>query len=294
MNLFESPAQTLVNTVNTVGVMGKGIALEYKRRYPEMFERYAKFCKDKTLTVGKLYLYRTPNKWVLNFPTKRHWRSPSKPEYVEAGLKKFVASYAEYGITSISFPQLGTGNGGLDWEKVVRPMMEKYLENLPIPVYVHRVKNPADFVPEHKEKDLLQPRIRISFNEFFDDLREHAARVEPAPRAESTTVCDDGPPPLPVLVYSDDLAIPGEDFRSLWLDLKLRGALTVDEFPPDLARNAKKVVPLLCELGYIETAPFADPRNKKLNVRGIRFSPAAERDPEQTQQMPAHLEAVDQ
>src|SRR6478752_4450239 len=137
MNLFDSPAQTLVNAVNTVGIMGKGIAADFKKRYPDMFRNYRRYCDSKALDIGKLYLYKSPNKWVLNLPTKKHWRNPSKVEYVEAGLKKFVDTYAESGITSISFPQLGTGNGGLDWTDVVRPLMERYLSTVTIPVYIH-------------------------------------------------------------------------------------------------------------------------------------------------------------
>ncbi len=145
MNIFDSPAQTLVNTVNTVGIiLGKGIAAEYKKRYPEMFHRYAEFCANGMLTTGMLYLYRSPNKWVLNFPTKRHWRNPSKVEYIEEGLKKFVATWAEYGITSISFPQLGTGNGGLDWEKAVQPLMERHLKDLPLSIFIHVAKTRSD------------------------------------------------------------------------------------------------------------------------------------------------------
>src|SRR3954452_18416008 len=109
-DLFESPARVLVNTVNTVGVMGKGIALMFKTIYPEMFERYRALCEAKQLDVGKLWLYKTAHKWVLNFPTKKHWRSASNLEYVEAGLEKFVSSYAEQRITSIAFPELGCGN----------------------------------------------------------------------------------------------------------------------------------------------------------------------------------------
>jgi O-acetyl-ADP-ribose deacetylase (regulator of RNase III) len=132
--LFESPAQTLVNTVNTVGVMGKGVAAEFKRRYPDMYSRYREFCDQGLLDIGKLHLYRTPNKWVLNFPTKKHWRNPSKLEYVEAGLEKFVDTYTDHGITSVSFPQLGCGNGNLEWRDV-RPLMEKYLQKL-IPLQI--------------------------------------------------------------------------------------------------------------------------------------------------------------
>ncbi len=136
-NLFDSPAQVLVNPVNTVGVMGKGLALQFKQQYPEMFTNYQRFCESGALTVGKLYLYKTPGKWVLNFPTKKNWRNKSQLAYIEVGLQKFVATYQEKGIESISFPQLGAGNGGLDWEREVKPLMEKYLGELPITVYIH-------------------------------------------------------------------------------------------------------------------------------------------------------------
>lgn len=136
-DLFTSPAKVLVNTVNTVGVMGKGIALDFKRIYPEMFEQYVDYCESGLLDIGKLWLYKTTHKWILNFPTKKHWRSRSKVEYIEAGLKNFVDIFDSEEIKSVSFPMLGCGNGGLDWDSQVRPLMEKYLESLPIDVYIH-------------------------------------------------------------------------------------------------------------------------------------------------------------
>jgi len=135
-NLFESPARVLVNTVNTVGVMGKGIAKDFKAIYPDMFREYQKLCESKKLTIGKLWLYKTPNKWILNFPTKTTWKQPAKVEYIESGLETFVRMYAKKGITSIAFPPLGCGNGELDWENQVRPIMEKYLKRLPIDIFI--------------------------------------------------------------------------------------------------------------------------------------------------------------
>ncbi len=136
-DLFESYAQVLVNAVNTVGVMGKGIALEFKRKYPEMFKEYQALCKSGVFDIGQLWLYKSPEKWILNFPTKRDWRDPSKIEYIEAGLKRFVEMYEEEDITSISFPRLGSGLGGLNWENEVQPLMEKYLSPLPLEVIIH-------------------------------------------------------------------------------------------------------------------------------------------------------------
>ena len=135
-NIFSSPAEVIVNPVNVFGVMGKGLAAEFKRRYPAMFKRYKKFCDNKSFSVGQLFISREADYSVLLFPTKKHWRGGSKLEYVEAGLKKFVDTYGQKGINSIAFPKLGCGYGGLKWEDV-RPLMEKYLRELPIDIYVY-------------------------------------------------------------------------------------------------------------------------------------------------------------
>ena len=103
-NLFKSPAHVLVNTVNTVGVMGKGVAKEFKRLFPDMFKQYRNLCENNKLDIGNLFLYRTENKWVLNFPTKKHWRNPSRPEYIEKGLKKLVSIYLDVGIYDLAMP----------------------------------------------------------------------------------------------------------------------------------------------------------------------------------------------
>lgn len=136
-DLFQSSADVLVNPVNTVGVMGKGIAREFKRLYPDMFKQYKIICEQEQLQVGKLWMYKATGKRILNFPTKKHWRQKSKLEYIESGLKEFVATYDSLGIQSIAFPMLGCGAGGLDWETEVQPLMEQYLSDLPIDVCVY-------------------------------------------------------------------------------------------------------------------------------------------------------------
>jgi O-acetyl-ADP-ribose deacetylase (regulator of RNase III) len=136
-DIFDSKAQTLVNPVNTVGVMGKGLAAEFKRRYPQMFREYWALCQSGRFTVGQLWLYRASDKWILNFPTKRHWRDKSRLEDIETGLQRFVATYEDNGITSIAFPMLGSGLGGLNWETEVRPLMERYLQALPMPIEIY-------------------------------------------------------------------------------------------------------------------------------------------------------------
>ena len=90
--------------------MGKGIALQFKKKYPEMFTAYQRVCEKRQIDTGKLYLWKSPEKWVLMFPTKKHWRNPSRMEYIESGLQKFVDNYERLGIESIAFPKLGCGN----------------------------------------------------------------------------------------------------------------------------------------------------------------------------------------
>ena len=146
-NIFTSECQTLVNTVNCDGVMGAGIALEFKLRLPEMFEQYVEHCKQGRIDIGKLWIYKPPleareKRWVLNFPTKRHWKNPSKIEYLEAGLGKFVAIYHRRGIESIAFPVLGSSNGGLDEERSLS-VMRKNLNKCDIPVEIYRYDKKA-------------------------------------------------------------------------------------------------------------------------------------------------------
>jgi O-acetyl-ADP-ribose deacetylase (regulator of RNase III) len=137
-NIFNSKLMTIVNTVNCVGVMGKGIALVFKLRYPNMFEQYQEYCKSKLIGIGKLWLYKGEQDapWVLNFPTKFHWKYPSKIEYLEKGLQKFVETYNEKGISSIAFPLLGTHNGGLDKHEVLSLMLY-YLGQCDIPIEIY-------------------------------------------------------------------------------------------------------------------------------------------------------------
>jgi O-acetyl-ADP-ribose deacetylase (regulator of RNase III) len=149
-NIFNTKCQTIVNTVNCVGVMGKGIALVHKLRYPQMYIEYRDHCKENLIRIGSLWIYNKLQNapWILNFPTKFHWKYPSKLEWVEKGLIKFVETYEQKKITSIAFPLLGTHNGGLDTE-IVKNMMDKYLSKCPIDIEVY------DYDPNAKD-DLFE------------------------------------------------------------------------------------------------------------------------------------------
>lgn len=131
-NLLESDAEALVNTVNTVGVMGKGVALMFKEQFPENFKAYERACKDKKIRLGEVFVTERKDllgpRWIINFPTKGHWRYPSQIEWIERGLADLVRFIKEKEIRSIAIPPLGSGNGGLDWSDV-RPLIESAMSN---------------------------------------------------------------------------------------------------------------------------------------------------------------------
>lgn len=138
-NLFDCDAQALVNTVNTVGVMGKGIALQFKEAYPHNFNVYRKACKANRLTTGQVLGVKDRDvfgeRWIINFPTKQHWRQKSKYEYISEGLVALRAFLIEEQISSVAIPPLGCGNGGLEWP-TVKKMIEEALADLPIVCYI--------------------------------------------------------------------------------------------------------------------------------------------------------------
>lgn len=298
-DLFESPAQTLVNTVNTVGVMGQGIAQEFKRRYPEMFERYREHCKSGALAIGKLYLFRTPNKWVLNFPTKEHWKAPSKLEWIETGLEKFVAEYETQGISSISFPQLGCGNGGLDWAQV-KPLMDHYLRPLPIPIFVHTRINDPNFIPEHdhsKQPSTVDPTIvsappvRISFHQFLADFM--ALFGDETPPTLEELLYSHEPPQLPEIEVSGEgfaMHVSGESLQKIWDQLTSVGAMRMRALPSLSPDESMLVARQLSRLPYIGSMTFVDgsfshPRAEP----GIRYSPPPDRSLDSFARRPVEL-----
>lgn len=133
--VFNANTQAIVNTVNCVGVMGAGIALEFKLRYPEMFDDYEKKCKEKQIRTGFVDYYNSDSQLIINFPTKWHFKYPSKLIWIEQGLKDFAKTYKKHGIESVAFPKLGANKGGLNWEDV-KIIMEKYLSDLDIKVII--------------------------------------------------------------------------------------------------------------------------------------------------------------
>ncbi len=256
-DIFSTPAQTIVNTVNTVGVMGKGIALEFKKRYPDMFDNYKIACEKNRLKIGRLMLFYEPDHWVLLFPTKEHWRNPSRLEYIEQGLIKFSNIYAESGITSIAFPKLGCGNGELNWDEV-RILMEKYLKDLPIDIYIY-TNQLNDAIPEHKDqtntmKWLRQNAKSLSFNGLCDDIRYNCSIV-PYSFDDNGLITDvtwkDG------VSFSrngnEEIHFSEDQFFEIWDDIRNRGIVIKDK---DIGKNM--VYSLLLSLGYFSKVVLTD------------------------------------
>lgn len=130
-NILDAPAEALVNTVNTVGVMGKGIALQFRQAFPDNYDAYARAAEKGEVQPGRMFVFHrlTHPRWIINFPTKRHWRHRSRLEDIDSGLVDLVATIRKEGIPSIAIPPLGCGNGGLDWRQV-RPRIEAALASL--------------------------------------------------------------------------------------------------------------------------------------------------------------------
>lgn len=264
-DLFQSPAQVLVNAVNTVGVMGKGIAADFRQFFPEMFEQYRDLCAREQFSVGQLWLYRTPHKSVLNFPTKQHWRDPSKLEYIEAGLHKFAATYADKGITSVSFPLLGSGLGGLDWESQVRPLMESVLEPLPINIYIH-LYEPNNPFAQLRDTELLRSWLAgipqtIPFSRFLNDVmalvQQQAAWTTLDDAAPFTAHYDER---ITLTAERGDPVILSESTLSdVWHYLRAAGYCHPGNLPAGLDANADLLTAVLARLDYIHPVYLARP-----------------------------------
>jgi O-acetyl-ADP-ribose deacetylase (regulator of RNase III) len=162
-NMLEADTEALVNTVNTFGVMGKGIALQFKERFPMNFKTYADACKKGEMQVGKMLVVKentlNGEKLIINFPTKIEWFKKSQYSYIEDGLKDLARVIEEYKIKSIAIPPLGCGNGGLKWEKV-KPMMDKYLGQLPNVII--QIYEPNDAVKEILQKEEIQKEVGLT------------------------------------------------------------------------------------------------------------------------------------
>ena len=170
-NIFTTTCQTIVNTINFVRIIDTDIAYEYHLRYPEMFNKYVTLCKEKKIDIGILWLYKSEQKWILNFPTKYDWKYDSKIVYLEKGLQKFVETYREKNITSIAFPLLGASKGNIP-ENISLDIMRRYLDNLDIYVEIY-------YFDPSAEDDIFLKFKKIWFTHSDEVLsRESGIRID--------------------------------------------------------------------------------------------------------------------
>lgn len=127
-DIFNSDCEYLVNPVNTVGVMGKGLALQFKEKFPENFNKYKKYCNSKDFTVGKLLIITENDKKIINFPTKIHWKDKAKLKFIEDGLEKLKIAIEKRNIKSVAMPKIGCGLGELDWNLVFKEICKFHSE----------------------------------------------------------------------------------------------------------------------------------------------------------------------
>jgi O-acetyl-ADP-ribose deacetylase (regulator of RNase III) len=261
-SLMKSGSQTVVNTVNTVGVMGKGLAAAFKERYPPMFLEYKKICSSNELQPGSSWLWKGNEQWVLNFATKKHWRNPSKLEYVSEGLDEFRAKYEQYGIREIAFPRLGCGNGGLDWD-VVKPLMVDKLRDLPISIFIHDFEKPIGS-PEH-DLPLLEERPPSDYKAFMSDLR-HAIDtrkgcVNAVGFASEFFVKISSEFDLRGTKNCNELLASEEDIFQIW-SLLTRSPVSRFDLPETPYQHALKVFSVFAELPYVRLINLANAAGK--------------------------------
>lgn len=166
-NLLESDAEALVNTVNTVGVMGKGVALMFKEAFPENFKEYEAACRAKELQVGKMFVTRRESllgpKWIINFPTKAHWRYPSQMEWIEQGLDDLKTVIVQNHISSVALPPLGAGNGGLEWTEVRNLIVGKLEDLMGVKIVIYEpTKEYQNVAKRSGVENLTTPRASIA------------------------------------------------------------------------------------------------------------------------------------
>jgi len=171
-NLLDSKAEALVNTVNTVGVMGKGVALQFKQQFPENTKAYMRATKERSIDIGRLLVttdssLHSGEKIIINFPTKTDWRKPSEYSYIEEGLQHLVQIIKEKNIKSIALPPLGAGNGGLNWVRV-KKLLEEYLSALNnVEIYIYEPTAQIEEVLK-KERAKLTPARAMLLDVLYD------------------------------------------------------------------------------------------------------------------------------
>lgn len=285
-DLFYSPARALVNPVNTVGTMGSGIAADFKRIFPEMFDIYRDLCQRDQLAIGQLMIYRSPWRWVINFPTRRHFRAQSTLDAIEQGLKKFTLIYSDYDLTTVSFPQLGVGEEGLTWE-AVRPVMESYLGSLPISIFIHLADDqPTNDAPRSLRAIrswLREPLQDVRFERFWRLLLDAIRRGGELRTLDSGTAFSvnyteaRGRQRLSLRITparGEAFFIPETQLRDLWQYVRRAGYIQPHNLPAGLEMYASYIVALLARIPTLRAVRTAAVNQSA--VYGLRYTAPVE------------------
>lgn len=271
-DIFYSPARAIVNPVNTVGAIGNqaGIAYDFRRFFPQMYEAYVALCQQDKFTIGQLFLYRTAHKWVLNIPTKRHYRAHATPETIEQGLKTFASVYATQNITSVSFPAFGTAEDELDWDDL-RPLMESYLHPLPISVFIHMYDTASPFAQERRSTRAIRHWLnnipqQVSFDSFWNDLLQIAKQDETwqtldnrqAFTVKATTARGRQRLSLKIIPQrGESIYLTETQLRDLWQYCRRAGYIMPQNLPAGLDSHAEYIVALLAQLDTMHAVRLA-------------------------------------
>jgi O-acetyl-ADP-ribose deacetylase (regulator of RNase III) len=288
-DLFTSPARVLVNPVNTVGTMSAGVSEDFKQVYPAMFAQYQTICEADSLAVGQAFLYKTPHKWILNLPLKKHYRAQVKLDAVELALRKIASLYADHNFTSLSLPALGVGDGISSLDEI-KPLLTSYLGNLPIMCYVHLPADTRLGETRHNittlSKWLLGTPQDVTFETFWRGVSSIVRRHPTMTTLENGTSFqtqfrrDENNPKLMSLKIipqdGETLFIPQTLLRDLWQYLLTSHYAHPRHFPGGLDAQGEAIVTVLSKLSYVRPVLIQPPdRNAAI---GVQYIPPAERE----------------
>lgn len=299
--IFYSPARALINPVNTMGVMSSGLAYDFKRFFPEMYDAYRDLCHNDNLGIGQLMLYRTSHKLIVNFPTRKSNRAAENIEYIEEGLKKFVQVYAHHGITSASFPAFGTEDDDIAWDDM-RPIMEAYLDPLPISIYIHLAPDDtivSDTAIGGSTRTMrhwlnAQPH-NMPFEAFWQDClavvkaRNEFASFKTGKRITAVATQAKGRQRLSLKLspkYGESLYLTESQLRDIWQYIKRVGYVIPQNLPSmgnTTYGNDGNELPAHSVVAFLAQLPYITPVRLGVNVDetsiGLHYVPPIEQTP---------------
>lgn len=277
-----SAAQVLVCTTSLLG----SVETAFKRHFPEMVEPYQLLCQQDHMGSGRLFIHRTLHKWVMALPVRNHPRAAASPDMIEAGLQKFAASFAEYGLTSVAFPDFS--DDGLDWENDIRPLVESYLVPLPVTIYIHRPPITSHSLPDYSARVLRRwlntPPRHVTFTDFMNNL-EHVLKQQrdfetldaPHERFRVTLTTRANRTSIKLLIPTDaPVFISENQLKDLWHYIVRAGYTMPRNLPAGLEAAGEYIVALFSALDTVYPVTLAASDGEP--VTGLHYVPPVDRD----------------